>query len=136
MKKLFLLTSVVFVMIIATAFQLPEHDSKTELLYPGEELTLDFPENIISILERSCFDCHSNSSKKFMSKGKLNFSKWDEYDKKKKISKLDGICEDVEDGSMPKKKYKKKHPEAVLSEEEVKLICKWVEDESNKILGE
>jgi len=130
------LTSIFSILIISTSLVLPEHNNETELLYPGEELTLDFPENIISILERSCFDCHSNSSKNFMSKGKLNFSKWDDYEKKKKISKLNKICEDVQDGSMPKKKYKKKHPESILSEEDINLICKWVEDESNKLLGE
>ena len=136
MKKLFLLTPVFFVLIISTSLQLPEPNSETELLYPGEELTLDFPDDVTSILKRSCFDCHTNSAKSFMAKGKLNFSKWDDYDKRKKISKLNEICEEVEDGSMPKKKYKKKHPEKVLSKEEISLICKWVEDESNKLLGE
>jgi hypothetical protein len=136
MKKLLVLTPALIVLIIATSFRTSELNSKTERFYQGDELTLDFPENIVTILERSCFDCHSNSSKNFMSKGKLNFSKWSEYDKKKKISKLNAICEDVEDGSMPKKKYKKKHPEKVVTEEDAKLICEWVEAESNKILGE
>lgn len=136
MKKLFYLIPVLIIFLIVTGLQLPDRNHIINSEDPEEGLSLDFPEDVTTILERSCFDCHTDASGNFMAKGKLNFSNWSDYDSRKKISKLNKICEEIEDESMPKKKYRKKHPEKALSEDDIKLICKWVEEESEKIIGD
>ncbi len=137
MKKILWLTPVIVAMItVAVATNLPVKTNNQNSPTPQEGLNLDFPEDVMAVLERSCFDCHTNESSNFKGKSKLNFSKWDEYKSSKKIGKLDAICEDVKDGSMPKKKYVKKHPDKSMSHEDIDLICNWAADESKKLMGE
>jgi hypothetical protein len=101
-----------------------------------EELDLDFPEDVMAILETSCFDCHTSESKNDKAKTKLNFSKWSNLKTSKKIGKLDAICEEVQEGTMPTEKYLDYYPDRALNEEQVKIICNWVESEAEKLMGE
>ena len=42
---------------------------------PEDDLYLGWPEEVMTLLERSCFDCHTAESGNVKAKGKLNFSK-------------------------------------------------------------
>ncbi len=95
-----------------------------------------FPDSVIAIIERSCFDCHSDQSGNFAAKGKLNFTNWNEYTPAKKVGKMEAICEEITDGKMPKKSYISKNPDKALSKVEIELICKWAGDETKKLVGE
>lgn len=95
-----------------------------------------FPDSVSMVIERSCFDCHSDRSGNFAAKGKLNFTNWNEYTPAKKVSKMEAICEEITGGKMPKKSYISKNPDKALSQAEIGLICKWAADETKKLVGE
>lgn len=101
------------------------------------------PENIRSLLKASCYDCHSNTTTRtwygeiapvswyindHINEGKkeLNFSTWGAYKLKSKKHKLEEAWEEIEKGKMPLEDYLRLHDDASLSEEEQKLIIKWL----------
>ncbi len=87
------------------------------------------PDNVKSIFERSCFDCHSNSSKNPFAKGKVNFDELDDLKGIDRISVVKDIEHEVMSDKMPPKKYTKKSPEKVITEEEKEIINQWVNAE-------
>lgn len=94
------------------------------------------------ILERSCFDCHSDSGKtpwygyifpvslylayhRREAKEELNFSVWEEYSAKKKSSLLSTILEEIEEGEMPLPEYLWMHKQAIVKEADLDLLRNW-----------
>ena len=101
------------------------------------------------ILDRSCRDCHSSETawpwysnvapaswflKRHVEEGRreLSFSEWATYSKRKRERKLHEICRQVESGEMPLKSYLPLHPEAVLSDEDKRLLCGWARQEEER----
>ena len=97
---------------------------------------------VAEILDRSCQDCHSNSTRWpwysnvapvswFVidhvnhARSHLNFSEWGSLDNRQAVKKLEEICEEVEDGEMPLKSYTYIHWSAKLTAEDVQTLCKW-----------
>ena len=108
--------------------------------------TAEVDKAIKDVLERSCYDCHSNFTNyplysyispvsiflgKHVKKGKeeLNFSEWALISDKDKISRLVDIYESVESGEMPLQSYLIIHKEAALSEDDKEVILSWAEKE-------
>jgi len=94
----------------------------------------EFPADVKEVLKTSCDDCHSKDASNKKGKLALNFDKWDDYKLTKRISKLDAICEVIEEGKMPPEKYLKGNPDKALNAELQELICNWAEDESVKLM--
>lgn len=109
---------------------------------PPATATIDVPPAVRSILERSCFDCHSNETRwpwysrvapvswlvandVREGRGKMNFSTWDQYNGRRAAHKIREIREELEEGAMPLPNYLRMHPEARLSEAEVATLEKW-----------
>lgn len=108
------------------------------------------PNNIKATLQTSCYDCHSNYTsypwyntvqpvawilENHIEEGKaeLNFSKWDNYSKRRKKSKLKSIISQIEDDKMPLSSYTLIHKDAILSNEQKKDIIDWINKiETNK----
>ena len=105
---------------------------------------------VSAIIERSCQNCHTyktvwpwysqvapmswlvaNDVKE--AREHLSLSDWANYDKKKALSKLDQICEEVSEGKMPPTSYTMLHPEAKLTEEDKRILCDWVKGEVSRI---
>lgn len=101
------------------------------------------PENVMTILETSCYDCHSNKTTYYWyheimpfgwwlnhhvedGKKHLNFSEFATYSKAKQDHKLEEVAEEVEHGEMPLSTYSKVHTEANLTQEQIQLIIDWV----------
>lgn len=101
------------------------------------------PDNVLTILEVSCFDCHSNNTNypfysriqpmamlmdKHVREGKeeLNFSEFGDYSDRKKRNKLFSIQNQVKDGKMPLSSYTLMHNDAKLTANEKKLIEEWI----------
>lgn len=97
------------------------------------------PQNISEILQKSCYDCHSNetkypsyayvapiswSVKHHINEGRehLNFSAWNSYNSYLKKSMLEKAILNVKDSKMPMPGYVAQHPEARLSEAERKVL--------------
>jgi len=88
------------------------------------------PEDVQDILKTFCNDCHSNDASSKKGKIALNFDKWNDYKVSKKISKMEDICELVDEGKMPPEKYLKSKPDNALSDSQKALICDWTSKES------
>ena len=97
---------------------------------------------VASILDRSCQDCHSNTTRwpwysnvapvswfviDHVNHGRshMNLSEWGSLDNSKAVKKLEEICEEVEDGAMPLPSYTRIHWSAKLSPEDIKVLCDW-----------
>lgn len=108
------------------------------------------PPNVQSILDRSCRDCHSNTTvypwyskvapvswllARDINDGRhnVNFSEWGNLTKKRKLRKLKNICDEVKQGDMPLWFYLPLHPKAKLSGDDVKAICTWTAAETTRL---
>lgn len=114
------------------AFRAPE--KKVVPYHPQDEKAM-FPENISTIFETSCYDCHSEASNNFKAKSKLNLTKWNDLSDAKKVGKMENISEVVKKGDMPPKKYLEKNPAATLDKEKVNAVTGWATEETNKLMG-
>ncbi|HEX9614274.1 MAG TPA: heme-binding domain-containing protein [Bacteroidota bacterium] len=102
------------------------------------------PEEVRTIFERSCFDCHSNETRwpwysgiapamwlvaADVEEGRehLNLSEFADYKPLRAVAKLDMICEQLLNKNMPLPNYLTLHPGAAVSREEANLMCDWVE---------
>ncbi|WP_341214884.1 heme-binding domain-containing protein [uncultured Wocania sp.] len=103
------------------------------------------PENISTLLQESCYDCHSNNTdypwynkiqptawflENHIADGKevLNFNEWDAYSNRRKNSKLKSIIGQVEDDEMPLSSYALIHKNAKLSKSEKILIIDYMKN--------
>ena len=146
MKKI-LKISAVFVIIVIIALQFFKPDTVNPVEDKSKFITSkhQIPDIVFQKLEQSCFDCHSYRTKwpwysnispvvflinRDVKEGRehLNFSVWTDYDKSRMMDKLDGIVTEVKDGEMPMSIYLPMHPEAKLSEADVKLLTEWAKN--------
>jgi cytochrome c551/c552 len=106
---------------------------------------VDAPEVAKAILQRSCYDCHSNATRwpwySYVAPASwlvasdvgearhhLNFSEWDRYSDEDRRDKLGDIREEVESGDMPLWYYLLMHPNARLSPDDRSTLMNWVRD--------
>jgi hypothetical protein len=111
---------------------------------------LQVPAQVRSILDRSCQDCHANTTRwpwysnvapiswmlvDHVNEGRqqLNLSEWGRYDNRRAAKKLEEICDQVTDGLMPIASYTTVHRNAKLSPEDVRILCDWTANESARI---
>jgi hypothetical protein len=95
---------------------------------------------LAAIVQRACYDCHSNTTvwpwygriapiswliADDVKKGRahLNFSEWANYGPEMAREKLRNACTEATAGEMPLWQYRLIHPLAKLSEDDVKSIC-------------
>jgi hypothetical protein len=151
MKRILKIVVIIFIVaFIAAQFFRPDRTNPPIVQAETLEATTDIPDNVAQILRRSCNDCHSNQTiypwysnltpfswllKNHIDEGRaeLNFSVWNTYDAKKKARKLDEICDQVISGEMPHSQYLWIHRDAILSDEDKKLLCDWEQAEREKI---
>ncbi len=101
------------------------------------------PEEIMSMLKTSCYDCHSYETKMpwygsiapiswevrshiKQGRGWLNFQKWETYDEEKKQKLYKGIAKSIS-LSMPIPMYLSLHEEAKLTRAQRNSIRKWAQ---------
>jgi len=100
------------------------------------------PDNVKNILERSCNDCHTNTTKypwyasiqpigwwlaDHVKEGKseLNFDAFMTYKPKKARHKMEEVNEMVKEGEMPLSSYTIVHQDAKLTLEDKLVIANW-----------
>lgn len=142
MKKLLIIfiSAVILILVVQV---IPVH--RNELPIPGGKSFVNqfnFPNNVNRILERSCYDCHSNQTnypwygniqpialllENHISEGKkkLNFDEFQDYGKRRLRTKYTEIVKQIEQDKMPITSYLWLHPEAQLSEAEKKLLIQY-----------
>lgn len=96
-----------------------------------------------SLLQRSCGDCHSNSTvwpwysqvapvswlvSADVNRGRraLNLSEWAGYPPEQRAELLHDMCEEITQGEMPGSMYTALHRQARLTSADRQKICGWV----------
>jgi hypothetical protein len=114
---------------------------------PPGETRLSVPADVRAVLERSCFDCHSNetewpwyayvapaswlvASDVNEARHHLNFSDWDAMEASRRDRATHEIQEEVEEGEMPPGTYLALHADARLSDADRETIRRWAEGTS------
>ncbi|HEY5462148.1 MAG TPA: heme-binding domain-containing protein [Hanamia sp.] len=140
-KKILLVLLIVF---IAIQFIQPAWNTNGQVLPTDISKTVYVPQNVQSLLQIACYDCHSNNTiypwyaymqpigwilANHIKNGKkeLNFSDFGSYSIRKQQSKLKAIADQIKDGEMPPCSYTIIHKNARLSKEQKALIVDWAE---------
>jgi len=106
---------------------------------PPERSEASRPPEVQALLQRACYDCHSNETRwpwysyiapvSFLiardvreGRRELNFSIWNQYNQGRKMRKFKEIVEQLEKGNMPQWYYVLIHAEAKLSDGEREAI--------------
>jgi len=124
MKKIIMLSSVIVGVIVLTRL-LASPSFANNLQKEGDDKK-PLPTAVENIVKKSCFNCHAEPAKG-LSISLLNFSKWDKLSPKKQSSKSKSMCSEISGGKMPPKNFLEKHPDAALTNDEIKIICDWAE---------
>lgn len=142
MKKIFLIVILLFI-----AIQLIPVDKTNPPV--NEAIKLNASSDVMGILQKSCYDCHSHETKwpgysavapfswvivDHVEDGRkaLNFSEWSEIDHDIKIKRLKRAIKTVNNGMMPLPSYLRFHDEAVMSDEDKKIVIDWCNEELKK----
>ena len=149
-KKILLILLIIF---IAIQFIKPARNKSVQVLPTDISKAVSVPENVKTILQTSCYDCHSNNTDypwyNYVqpaawilgnhirhAKRDLNFSVFGSYPIRKQQSKLKAIADQIKDGEMPLYSYTIIHNNARLSKEQKAIIIDWAnnaEDSLDKI---
>tara|TARA_R110002072_G_scaffold238038_2_gene395437 strand:+ start:23553 stop:24008 length:456 start_codon:yes stop_codon:yes gene_type:complete len=103
------------------------------------------PDNLASLFQTSCYDCHSNNTKypwynriapvswmlaEHIEEGKeeLNFSTFGDLSSRKQKSKLKSIIRHINNGEMPLSSYTLVHSDAILSNSEKDELDIWLNE--------
>lgn len=143
MKKIIkrILAGLIIVLIVLQFFR-PAANQAAGITAQDITVKHHVPENVRQILQRSCYDCHSNNTvypwyskiqpvawylDNHIQEGKreLNFSDFGAYAPKKAAHKLDEVITETEEHEMPIGSYTWLHPDTRLSEEEIRTITGW-----------
>ena len=132
---------------------------RPELTNPPSDPSLSFrnykgvPPEVLTKMELVCGDCHSNDTRwPWYSKitpvnyllasdvndgrRRMNFSEWGKYRPGKLSTLLDDIYDQVYHREMPLGKYVLMHPQAKLSDGDIKMICDWASREEDRLAQE
>ncbi len=141
MKKKILI-GIVAVLVIIQFFRIDK--SNPEVKDSENLVTMtNAPEEVVSILRESCYDCHSNEVVfpwysnvapvswfvgHHVEEGRehLNFSVWGTYDEETQEHKLEECIEEIEEHEMPLQSYVWMHGDSELNEEQRELLINWM----------
>jgi hypothetical protein len=133
-----------FILIIIQFFRIDKTNPEIDLENDFIEINHP-PEVITTIIENSCYDCHSNSTiypwyssiapvswwiKYHVDEAReeLNFSEWGTLKDKQKVHKLEETIEELEEDEMPLNSYTIIHREAKLTAEQKKHLMNWLKE--------
>lgn len=108
------------------------------------------PQNVGTILNKACYDCHSNNTRypwyaniqpiawwldDHIQEGKheLNFNEFAAYPLRKQYHKLEEVSEELEEGHMPLSSYTFIHSDARLTNQEKSTLNSWVNSIRNEM---
>jgi Haem-binding domain len=113
---------------------------------------LDVPPQVDGFLRRACYDCHSSETRwpwysavrpfshlieSDVKHGRsvMNFSEWGatEASPAHAASTLVAACAAVQSGIMPKSPYPYIHPDARVTQADVKTFCEWTREQSSML---
>jgi hypothetical protein len=149
LKRLRTIAVVLFIAVAVASFLTrPQKSSRSQsALLSGARV----PPQVRALIERSCRDCHSESTKYpwysyifpvsklvrddvVRGRERLNLSRWGEYSVIRQERALSEIANQVQDGGMPLSLYVVIHPSARLSRADVDAIFNWTQDERLRLI--
>ena len=150
MSRIKKVSVILLVVLIAIQLVQPAQNTSGQVLQTDISKTVSLPENVQTILQTACYDCHSNNTRypwynylqpvgwilaNHVKKGKkdLNFSDFGSYPARRQQSKLTAIADQVRDGKMPLYSYKIIHKKARLTKEEKSVIIHWAQNEMDSL---
>ncbi len=144
--------SAIGVVVVAIGMQCVRPERTNPPIDPAKDIVgqSSLPSDVRAVLERSCFDCHSNRTRwpwysqvapaswlviDDVNQGRkhLNFSEWEGYKIGRRLSKLESLMGQVDRGTMPPKTYLLLHGDAALSATEKTLVSGWAENLSDSL---
>lgn len=144
-----ILLAVIAIFIVLQFFRPAKNNGSTE---GPADIThfVTVPDDVMNILKKSCYDCHSNHTEypwyaqinpvswwlnNHIKDGKraINFSDLSGFTKKKIDHRLGDIRETTEAHDMPLSSYTLIHRDAKLSDEEIRIIKNWTESAKKQI---
>lgn len=113
---------------------------------------LQIPPPVANIMNRACIDCHSDETRwpwysrvapvrwwlvNHVNKGRneLNYSRWTQYQPSYAAATLGAMGNVVKKGLMPLACYIPLHPQARLSNDEIKVFYEWTQTERQRLLN-
>ncbi|MCH9813122.1 MAG: heme-binding domain-containing protein [Epsilonproteobacteria bacterium] len=142
MKKIIF---IIIIILIAIQF-IPVNKTNPPI---NQSHTLVASDEVMHLLKKSCYDCHSFETKwpaysniaplswgivDHVEDGReaLNFSEWTKIKNDIKIKRLKRSIQTINNGMMPLPSYLKFHDEALLSDAEKKVVVDWCYEELKK----
>jgi hypothetical protein len=136
MKTLLMAAAIAGALLVALQF-VPVDTSN-----PPVTANIETPADVKEVLQRSCYDCHSNETRwpwysriapfswlvaHDVEEGRehLNFSEWDQLSAEDQIEAMEEAWEEVEEGEMPLWFYLPMHPEARISAADRAVLRRW-----------
>ena len=142
---------VLFGIFIIIQFIRPEKNNSTAV--SPNDITRHYlvPENVLSILKRSCYDCHSNHTvypwyfnvqpvawwmQNHVDDGKreIDFSQFNSYPPKKQSHKLHDVIEQIKRDKMPLNSYLWIHKDAMMNDDQKKEVIGWADSLQQMII--
>lgn len=142
LKKILL---AIFILVVIAQFFGPEKNQADNSTYSAFVSETNPSEEVLTLLQNSCFDCHSNNTSypwyshitpvnywmsHHVNEGKehFNISDWTNYSTGKKDHKIHEVIETIENNSMPLDSYTWTHNDAILSDDQKQLIINWAQE--------
>lgn len=137
------------VIFICMQFFIPS-ENHLEIFENNDSKILGVPNNTLTILKASCFNCHSNYTNYPWytriqpvrwwitghikdGKSKLNFSKFETYDVNLRYELFKKIENAVKNGVMPLPSYLTTHPESRLTNDQKDVLINWAKATQNSM---
>jgi len=137
---LVLLVALVGIQFIPTVRNVSDVDLDSDFIK-----THKVPKNLATLLQTSCYDCHSNNTnypwynkiqpiawmlEEHVEEGKkeLNFSTFGDLSSRKQKSKLKSVIGHINNGEMPLSSYTLVHSDAILSNSEKDELDIWLNE--------
>ncbi len=138
------------VILIVIQFFRSKKNLSSEISQNDITLHFNLPENVETILKKSCYDCHSNNTvypwynnvepvgwwlSNHVNDGKreLNFSEFASYPAKKQYRKLRTTIEQIKKDEMPLNSYLWIHKDAILTNDQKTILSNWADSLSKEI---
>ncbi|TRW99007.1 heme-binding domain-containing protein [Flavobacterium gawalongense] len=140
-KKILIIGFVIF--LLMQLYQPARNESYEQELTANFTKMYDAPKNVETILQTSCFDCHSNNTnyplysyiqparffmEEHIKDGKkdLNFNEFGKYSKRKQENKLEAIIKQIKSDEMPLASYTLLHKNAIVTPAQKEEVINWI----------
>lgn len=150
MSKIKIALLALLAIMVAIQFVQPARNQSVQASTAGIASVANVPDKVQSILKNACYDCHSNNTRypwyatlqpgawlmaSHIEEGKteLNFDEFENYSKRRQLSKLKAIKGSIEAESMPLPSYTFIHKGSILSKADQILLKDWTEIARNEI---